>query len=552
MSRYAFMRARARQYRADLLRISGVSLAGSCATLVLPWLGGSLLGEVVDRGGDGGGPPLVQTVAALLALLAATAVFHVAGAILSARLSGRILADLRVEIHAHMQRLPTRIHDVTRQGDVLALIAYDITIFGTFLSATLAQAPAMLFTLIGALGLLFTLEPWLALAVPLVLPPFYLAMKLLGRRLRQLGADMRAADARVMVQAEQDLQMLAATKSFAVEQVREARFAWLAEAARGLQLRQARLSACIAPVVGLAAAVGVIALLLVSGSALADGGSDPARLFSVLLYAALLTRPVGALADFYGRLQWADGTLAELEAVLAEPVEPGYAQHVRMPQVRGRITFEQVAFAYPGRPTVLCDASLDIAPGEVVALTGANGAGKSTLVNLLLRFHDPAAGRILLDGADIATLDVQWLRRQMALVPQRPLLFDGTVRDNIAYGLTQPDEAAMARAVDLAQAAEFIAALPQGYDTMIGDHGVRLSGGQRQRIALARALVTDPRVLIFDEATSMYDLEAEAAFVESSIKVLKRRTVLVITHRPASLALANRVVVVEGGRIRPA
>ena len=181
--------------------------------------------------------------------------------------------------------------------------------------------------------------------------------------------------------------------------------------------------------------------------------------------------------------------------------------------------------------------------GEIVALTGENGVGKSTLVRLLLCFYLPSAGRITLDGDDIAGLQVQALRRQFGYVPQRALLFNGTIADNIAFGQTgAPDAEAMARAVRLAQARDFIASLPDGLDTVVGDNGIRLSGGQRQRIALARALYRDPPIIILDEATSMYDLESEAAFVESCLEALKDRTVIIITHRPASLALADRIV----------
>jgi ATP-binding cassette subfamily B protein/subfamily B ATP-binding cassette protein MsbA len=178
----------------------------------------------------------------------------------------------------------------------------------------------------------------------------------------------------------------------------------------------------------------------------------------------------------------------------------------------------------------------------VVALTGANGIGKSTMIRLLLRYYDPQGGRITIDGQDIAALQVQDLRRQFGYVPQRPLLFNGTIRDNIAFGADADDPAALERAVAMAQASDFISRLPLGLDTEIGDEGIRLSGGQQQRIALARALYRDPPVYIFDEATSMYDLEGEAAFVEACIRSLSGRTVIIITHRPASLALAHRII----------
>jgi len=382
----------------------------------------------------------------------------------------------------------------------------------------------------------------MALVVPVLVPLFYLGMKWLGRRLRVLGRTVREAEVDVLWMAECDLEMLPAIKAFAVEEQHSARYGAAIERARRLKLNQVRITAFIGPVVALIAALAAITILVIGNSSLASGNRGPGELFAFLFYAALLTRPVGSLASTYGSYQLARGALARLEAVLKLPPEPGYAQTQTLGRASGAIAFEAIDFAYPERPPLLSGFNLTIDPGEIIALTGANGVGKSTLINLLLRFYEPGAGRITLDGADIAALDVQDLRRQFGFVPQRPLLLDGTITENIAFGLPDPDPQAIERAARRAQAWDFIGALPQGLATRIGDDGVRLSGGQRQRIALARALLRDPPIYIFDEATSMYDLEGEAAFVEDCIKVLAGRTVIIITHRPASLALADRII----------
>jgi ATP-binding cassette, subfamily B, bacterial len=534
----ALLRRWARRYAGDLGTIGLLALAGSLATLALPWLAAQLAAGIAgDRSID-----LAHTLALLVGALLALTVTSILVAIASERATGRILAGLRAEAYAHVQALPISYHDNHRQGDLLSLTSYEVQNLSNFLTATLAQVPAMVVTAGGAVLVLFWINPAMAMVVPVLVPLFYIALRLVGRRLRSLGHEARHAEMEVFTRADSDLAMLPAIKAFACEDEHRARYLAAIENARKLKLAQARITAIIGPAVTLIAALAAIAILLWGNGAAAAAEAGPARLFAFLFYAALLTRPIGSLAGIYGSYQLARGTLGRLEAMFGEPPEPGYAAAQGIARAKGAIGFESIEFAYPGRPPVLSGFSFAIAPGEIVALTGANGVGKSTLINLLLRFYDPGAGRITLDGQDIAALDVRQLRRQFGFVPQRALLMDGTIAENIAFGLNQPDPAVMERAARAAQAWDFIAALPEGLETRIGDDGVRLSGGQRQRIALARALLRDPPIYIFDEATSMYDLEGEAAFVDTCIQTLTGRTVVLITHRPASLALADRII----------
>ncbi len=215
----------------------------------------------------------------------------------------------------------------------------------------------------------------------------------------------------------------------------------------------------------------------------------------------------------------------------------------------GEIEFRGVSFGYPGRPPALIGIDLRIPARQTVAIVGPNGAGKSTLAHLLMRLHEPTAGRILIDGVDIATVSLHSLRSQIGVVPQHVLLFNATIRDNIAYGRPEPTQAEIEAAARAARAHDFVMRLPQGYDTVVGDRGVRLSGGQQQRVALARALLKDPRILILDEATAMFDPQGEAEFLDACREALKRRTVLLITHRPASLAVADRTIRMDNGKI---
>ena len=546
--RLGLLAARAAPFKGELAVISLLTIGSSVALLALPWLAAQLLGGMVT-GEKVTALSTGQVLSLLLAVLGAMTLLNIAAAVASARTSGRILERLRSDCHDHIIRLPVGFHDRSRQGDLLALMSYEVASLSTFLTSTLATVPAMLLTAIGALVLLFLLDPALALVVPLAVPVFFIVLKLVGRRLRALSAQVRKAEVDVVVAAETDLDMLPAIKSFAVEGGRQDVFDAKAAQARVMTFAQARMQAITGPVLALIVALAAVAIIVLAGEQVQAGGRNPAELFAFLLYAALLTRPVGALADIYGKLQIARGTLARLEAVLRVEPERGYAA-TQVPQDDVlAISFKNVGFAYSGRPLVLDGLSLDIAAGETVALTGANGTGKSTLIHLLLRFYEPQQGRICVGGQDIAALDVQGLRRLIGFVPQRGLMLSGSVRENITFGAPDASEAQIAAACALAQADGFIAALPRGFDTMIGDHGVRLSGGQRQRLALARALVCDPPVLVFDEATSMYDTQGEADFIAACRSALAGRTVLIVTHRPASLALADRVLELSDGKV---
>ncbi len=534
----AFLWERARPFLRELLTISALSLVGSLATLALPWLAANFLAGVLGEGAI----DLEWTLAMLAIALVSMTAITVAVAIMSELAAGKILAGLRAEAYQRIQRLPISFHDRSTSGDLLALMTYEVNNLSSFLTATLANVPSLLMTATGAVILLFLLDPAMALVIPIIVPIFYIVVKWTGRRVRMLARQARRAEARLMSLADSDLEILSAIKAFATEEHHVRNYRGAIETSRRLSLRRTRIAAFVGPVITLVAAIAAIAILLVGSAQVESGERSAGELFAFLLYAALLTRPVGGLASTYGSFQMARGTLSRLEAVFAKPVEDGYQQPGRIDRARGAINFENVSFAYPGRPPVLEQVSLQVFAGEIVALTGQNGIGKSTLINLLLRFYDPDSGQITLDGQDINGLQVQDLRSQFGYVPQRALLFNGSIRDNITFGASHVDPARLESAARLAQAWDFIQHLPRGLDTEIGDNGIRLSGGQRQRIALSRALFRDPPVYIFDEATSMYDLDGESAFVEACLQSLKGRTVIIITHRPASLALADRII----------
>lgn len=543
--KFAFLWQRARKFRSELLVISSITIVSSLATLAVPWLAGQVLGGMFE----GKSSDLGQTLTLLITALVLLTTLNIASSILSSAASLKILSGLRQDVYRHVHLMPMEFHDNHRSGDLLALMTFEVGNLSSFLASTLANAPSMLLTAGGAVILLFLIDPTMAVIVPLLVPVFFVLMKLVGRRLRELAKKSRQAEVAVLSTAERDLDMLPAIKAFAREEDHRTNYQITTDHSRQLAYRQARINAFVGPLVALTAALAAIAVLVVGSATMTSGEQSASELFAFLLYAALLTRPVGGLADLYGRYQIARGTLSRLEKVLQMDPEPGYEDGSRLVRANGAIRFENIHFGYDGRPTVLSGINLNIAQGEIVALTGENGVGKSTLIKLLLRYYNPSNGRITLDDTDISSIQIQDLRRQFGYVPQRPLLFNGTIAENIAFGRDVGElgggDAAIERAIKLAQAEDFLARLPDGLNTEIGDNGIRLSGGQGQRIALARALFDDPPVYILDEATSMYDLESEAAFVEDCLEGLKSRTVIIITHRPASLALADRILKVS-------
>ena len=533
-------------YRRQLFLIGIFGVASSLLTLAVPWLAGTMLGSMFSSGYSS----VTGLVPLLLAVLAATALMNFASACVAGATASRILADLRLRVYCHLQSLPIVFHENSRQGDTLALMTYELARLSSFLTGTLATTPAQLMTVVGAVILMFRLDESLALLVPLLVPGFYLTLKIVGRRLRSIAEAIQKAEAEVVAVAEENLEMLPAIKAFAREESESARYAAVVAHAMRLSVQENRIFAALQPSIGFITGAAAILLLFAAGQNVRTGSMSPAELFSFLFYTALLTRPAATLANLYGQVQSARGTMARMQAVLHQDPEQGYLSGDALGPIEGEITFENISFAYPARDNALRDVDLCIRPGEIVAITGVNGAGKTTLINLLLRFYQPLTGRILLDGRDIANIRVQDLRSRIGLVSQRTLLFNGTVRDNIAFGLENSSDSAIERAARLAQAWDFIVDMPIGLQTQIGDHGVRLSGGQRQRISLARALVKDPSILVLDEATSMYDLEGESAFIEACTDALHGRTVILITHRPASLAMATRILHLEDGGIR--
>lgn len=515
-------------------------LVQSAATLVQPWLAGTLANRVLSGSAFG------ALLWLLFALVSARALLGYVLAIQLQKVSGRLIADAGNVMYGHLQALPLAWHNERQRGDVLALLTGDIYRMGAYVTSALVPLLPLLFTFFGAVGVMAALAPWLAAAVAVLIPFLVLAMKMLGRRLHPLGKASMQAWANQSVVAEQNLASLPIIKTFATEPAESARYREQTEATYVADLQRSRLQGAIMPGIQIAGAGAVLLLLGLAGKQVVGGEMTVGTLVTVFLYGLVLITPVGQLASVYGQTQAARGAFDRLRSALDASPEADSGTCDTIPH-DGDIRYEGVRFAYPGREPVMACLNLHLRAGETVAITGANGAGKSTLVHLLLRLEGLQAGRIAIGGIDIRDFRLSALRSQVGLVSQRVMLFNASVRDNIAYGRADASQAQIDSAARSARAHDFIMQLPTGYDTRIGDQGVKLSGGQKQRIALARALLKDPAILILDEATAMFDPEGEAEFIVECHEVLRQRTVILITHRPASLALADRILRLEDG-----
>lgn len=528
----------AQPHRRSLALGSLFLLTETAVALAVPWIGGQaaevLFGAATTQ--------LPRLLGVLALLVTAQAGVQALGNYLAARRMADVLARLRRQVYDHLQSLPLGYFQQQQHGRMLSILSNDVAMVGQFMSQTVVGLLPMAATSLGAVAMMLSIDPLLAALALAAVPLFFLLVKLLGRGMRPLSQAQQEAYAQMVATADENLQMMPAIKAFSREALESGRHGARVDELRRLTLLQHWVDSALGPGVYWLAALAALALLGLAGDRLASGELGKGALVSFLLYTSLLTRPVSAFSETYGQYQHARAALERVCEVLAQPGEPYQPEAPALQASAGTIEFERVDFGYPGRAPLFRNFSLRIEGGQTLAITGSNGAGKSTLVALLLRFALPQAGCIRIDGQRIDAVALQSLRQRIALVPQQVYLFNASVRDNIAYGLAGADDAAIERAARLAQAHGFIEQLPQGYDTPIGDRGVRLSGGQCQRLALARALLRDPRIVILDEATSMFDPQAELDFLRDCASVLAGRTVILITHRSASLALAQRVI----------
>lgn len=481
-------------------------------------------------------------LAGWLALLVVRAAFSFSSSYLVGSTGAKMSAKLRSRVYEHMQVLPLSWHQERKQGDVLSLLSNDAESISRFVTNTVVLLLPQLLTLVVAFLAIAWLDPVIAGIAALLLPAYTITTKLLGRQIRPLSTAWINSWSGLVAFVNENLGLMPALKAFSREPLESDRFAHRNKELLDLSREQIRLNALLSPAIGLLTGAGALLLLYIGISRMESGQLLPSDLVTLLLYVMLLIRPLSTLAGVYGQVMHVRGAAERLLDFFGEQPEPLDSGEIELKDVKGHIIFKNVRFSHPGRTPILEHFSLDIAPGETIALTGPNGAGKSTLVHLLMRFMEPAAGQILIDEQDISQVKLGSLRSQIGLVAQHTLLLNDTVAHNIGYGSPGANLDQIQAAAKMARAESFIHALPKGFDTIIGDQGVRLSGGQRQRLSLARTLLKDPSILILDEATAMFDPDGEEEFLKECKDAFNTKTVILITHRPATLRLADRTI----------
>ena len=489
-----------------------------------------------------------------VALMAASVLKGVCGygqSYLMTYVGSRVVTDIRQQLFGHLMRLPIGFHLKNPSSRMLSRVINDVNWIQNAVSGVLKDLFQQSLTFLVLLGVILYQNWRLALFSILVIPLSAPLMVRFGNQLRKIATTGQERTADMSTALQETLTGIRIVKGFTREAAEDQRFAGFNEAYFRTNMKSTQVSSVTSPVLEAVGIIGVAGIIWYGGSQVIQGAMTPGTFFSFLTAVFLMYTPIKRLASANNTIQQALAAADRVFTVLDVPTEAARDTGTRsLDGVRSAIALHAVSFRYEGiEAWALTDISLTVRPGEVLALVGSSGAGKTTLVNLIPRFHDPTAGAILIDGVDLREIRLSALRRQIGIVSQETLLFDDTVGNNIAYGKDEATEEAITDAARAAFAHDFIMKLPNGYDTLIGENGVRLSGGERQRLAIARALLRNPPILILDEATSSLDTESERMVQMALANLMKGRTTFVIAHRLSTIQRADRIAVLAGGRL---
>ncbi len=549
---YAFMPRlwpRLVEHRTALALAGVLILAGTAIGLAFPLI----VRDLLDAAFLARDQQLLNRVALFLIFLFLIQAFgNFAQSYLTATVSERVVAGLRKEIFERLVMQPPGYFSQRRVGELASRLASDAGLLQGILRFGVPELARQGLFLVGALVLVTVTHPRLTLVTMIAIPPTALAGWLMGRRVRRISTGIQDRLAAAVSRAEQVFTQIQVVQSFTREGWERERFGEAVDETRDAGIERAMARAQLTGVVTFTAFGAIVLVLWEGGRLVLDGSLTAGTLVAFLLYAVTIAGAVTSLAGFWGNLQEASGAARRIFELLDHPRElddPAVPHPLPSP-LSGRVEFAGVHFRYGADlPWVLRGIDLVLSPGETVALVGSSGAGKSTLASLLPRFHDVTEGHVTLDGVDVRELRLTELRGAIGLVPQEPMLFAGTVRENLRYGNPAATEGEIEAAAEAAHADGFIRSFPRGYEEAIGERGVTLSAGQRQRIAIARAMLKSPRVLVLDEASSSLDAESERLVQDALERLMTGRTTLVIAHRLSTVLRADRILVLDGGEI---
>ena len=538
------------RYRGRAMLALVALIVAALTTLIVP----VAVRRMIDFGFTADGLAMINSYfSVMIAVVAVLAIASASRFYLVMTIGERIVADIRREVFAHLTALSPSFFDSARSGELISRLTADTTQIKSAAGASVSIALRNFVLFVGAATMMVVTSPRLSGFVLLMIPLVVLPLVAFGRWVRRLSRDAQDTLAEATAYASELIGASRTVQAFTNEGLANTRFSTEVErsyvAARNSTKARAVLTAIIIFIIF----TSVVGILWVGSHDVLSGQISPGTLSQFILYAAFAAGALGELSQVWGEVSAASGAaerLFEILRIKPEIAAPARPRALPLPP-RGDVSFENVRFAYPARPEtfVIDGVSLNVKQGEKVAIVGPSGAGKSTLFHLLLRFYDPAAGVVALDGVAVRDADPVEVRKRIALVPQDSVVFAASARDNIRFGRPDASDAEIERAAQLAHATEFIRLLPQGFDTALGERGVTLSGGQRQRIAIARAILRDAPLLLLDEATSSLDAESETLVQTALEDLMRNRTTLVIAHRLATVLSCDRIVVMEQGRI---
>jgi ABC-type multidrug transport system fused ATPase/permease subunit len=536
-----------RPYKASLIVSIFLAVGSQAAQIALY----TVTGEVIDKAiAPHDQEELWVLLGIILALGVAKAVFMAGRRLISGRQALGVEFDLRNALYAHLLRLSFGYYDRHQTGQLMSRATVDLQGVRFFLGYGLIFFFQNVLTVVFVTGVMFWFN-WRLALIALAITPLLIALAYRYSHIAHpLLRDVQQKMADVATVAEENIVGVHVVKAFAQEPQEQDKFAQRSEAVFQQSVQANRQRAFYVPLISFVPLLAQAAVLLVGGRMVVRGELEIGEFISFNLYVTMLVMPLRSLGMWIGQAQRATASGERIFEIMDEREDvadrPGA---IELPSGDGQIRFERVSFTYGVGSAVLDEIELEVPPGRTIALIGHTGSGKTTLTSLVPRFYDASSGRVLVDGVDVRDVKLDSLRASIGVISQDPFLFSASVRENIAFGRGDATEDEVRRAAQLAQAAEFVERLPDGYDTVIGERGITLSGGQRQRIAIARALVVDPRILILDDATASVDATTEARIRLGLREAMRNRTTLIIAHRPSTIALADEIVVLDAGRI---